>query len=412
MKDIRARPASHKNKSGARTRQAIDAFFDLLQDPRVGDIDPSNRWAVGGFGYDERTLICRNILGQLKNRASLKVEGESRLWISVLECVSATGESLPPSIVYQSMSLQRHEPLVGSQGQIRERYISAEEEELSLDQIALQWLEKIFVPFTTPSQGGDPPLLILDDHASYKAEDFLWTCFQNNILLLFLPERASDVLQPLHMAVSEQLRAAYKKVIPDFVISRAAAGTKRLFLTAYFEAREEALTPENIKAGWSESGLWPENRDGPLHSAVVILRTLDEVAGQVLGPKVYEMDDPKRILSSAFKALHFRRSLRELRRQARIEPDFWPLYREHERKVYKLERTFRGAMRKAWGRDAELAEWEYRSGSESESSDEEQDEMHMNFQLMKDGSMVPLAELGVGTREMEDIAWRRLEESG
>ena len=37
-------------------------------------------------------------------------------------------------------------------------------------------------------------LLVVDGYGSYETDDFIWTCFSNNIYLLFLPGYASYVL--------------------------------------------------------------------------------------------------------------------------------------------------------------------------------------------------------------------------
>ena len=99
----------------------------------------------------------------------------------------------------------------------------------------------------------------------------MWTCYINNIYLLFLPAHASHVLQPLDLSVFSPLKTAYRCGIDDLALMTDSAPIgKRLFLCCYSKARSDAITERNIRSGWKASGLWPVNVDKPLMSRLLL----------------------------------------------------------------------------------------------------------------------------------------------
>jgi hypothetical protein len=57
----------------------------------------------------------------------------------------------------------------------------------TIDDTALEWLQKVFIPQTVPRDHSEVRLLVLDGHRSHETTEFMWECFSNNIQLLFLP---------------------------------------------------------------------------------------------------------------------------------------------------------------------------------------------------------------------------------
>ncbi|KAK8042965.1 transposase [Apiospora phragmitis] len=150
----------------------------------------------------------------------------SRCWTTILEYVSAIGRAIPPLKFDTS-----------SKGWTN-------------NEIAVKWLEEVFIPETAPNDPKDARLLILDRHGSHTTDDFMSLYYQNNIYLLFLPPHSSHVLQPLDVKVFAAIKTYYRKEIGFLsLLTDSAPIGKRNFLIYYARARKKALSARNIKGG-------------------------------------------------------------------------------------------------------------------------------------------------------------------
>jgi len=106
-----------------------------------------------------------------------------------------------------------------------------------------------------------PRVLIWDGFGTHETLEILEFCFANNIILCRIPSHTSHKLQPCDIAVFGPLKAAYRDQVER--LERGGVGTigKEHFTYLYSPARERALTPRNIKAGFKASGLFPFNPD-------------------------------------------------------------------------------------------------------------------------------------------------------
>jgi 4-hydroxybenzoate polyprenyltransferase len=137
--------------------------------------------------------------------------------------------------------------------------------------VALEWLQRIFIPYTQPEDPAQARLLILDGHDSHTTDDFMWNCFNNNIHLIFLPPHTSHVLQPLDLSVFSPLKRSYRKYLNNINSwTESTIVGKQLMLACLLKARREAVTAQNIKSGWKASGLWPVSITKPLISRLLL----------------------------------------------------------------------------------------------------------------------------------------------
>lgn len=132
--------------------------------------------------------------------------------------------------------------------------------------INLYWMQHVFDPLTKPTANGKPRILISDGLTSHESLDVMTFCFENNIILCRLPSHTSHKLQPCDVAVFGPLKHAYREQVER--LFRGGAGTigKQHFTLLYSRARDIAMTPRNIRSGWSKAGLFPLNPDRVLGS--------------------------------------------------------------------------------------------------------------------------------------------------
>ncbi|KZL88321.1 transposase [Colletotrichum incanum] len=132
------------------------------------------------------------------------------LLVLLIKCISTAGNFLHPRVIYKDL-----QPYAGWS-------FTATDNGWTTDETALEWLKKVFIPQTAPSQPGEARLLILDAYHSYITTEFMWRCFRNNIYVLFLPPHTSHA---------------------------------RNFIDCYRKTRLDALNSQIIKSGWNYTGL-------------------------------------------------------------------------------------------------------------------------------------------------------------
>lgn len=269
IKTQRSRRMDFSRVNGAKT-EVIKSWFRLLNQPQVRAIKPSNRWNMDEAGILEGEGDNGLVLGHSSSRSIQKQQPGSRVWTSFIECISATGSHLPPLVIFKGMTIQDQwfpldlSPFKGWK-------FSATPKGWTDNEMALEWLQKLFVPLTAPEDPLEPRLLIMDGHRSHATTEFMWNCFKNNIYVIYLPPHTSHVLQPLDLAVFSSLKSAYRKRLSYLAQwSNQTAVGKRAFLETYRRARLDGLSSQNIKSGWKASGCWPVSMAKPLMSPLLL----------------------------------------------------------------------------------------------------------------------------------------------
>lgn len=254
------------------TAEAIKAHFNNLDLPAVRDIPPECRWNMDETGIMEGFGINGLVVGSAERKSIPVKSPQSRVWTSIVECISATGNALPPAVIFRGKTVQQQwfpEP-----DELRTKYagwlFTSSPKGWINHELALEWLQRVFIPETHVE--GQARLLILDGHGSHVSNDFMWECFYHNIYLLYLPAHSSHITQPCDLSCFSVLKGAYRRHIGNlaFLTDSSPIG-KRNFLRCYYQARTEAFTYRTIRSGWLASGLWPVNINKPLQSALLLL---------------------------------------------------------------------------------------------------------------------------------------------
>ena len=157
----------------------------------------------------------------------------NREWVTAIECIRASGEALPPCIIFKAKGhtegwLDNNLPF-GSR-------IEISQIGWTRDEIGLQTL---FIPAIQRSQGAWR-LLILDGHGSHLTPQFDQICEQNKIIPLCMPAHSSHFLQPLDIGCFSVLKRTYSKEIEAEIRAGVNSISKLDFLDAYPIARTQS----------------------------------------------------------------------------------------------------------------------------------------------------------------------------
>jgi hypothetical protein len=140
------------------------------------------------------------VLRDSKKKRTYVQSPQDREWVSTSECMSATDHSIRPVIIFKGKSPQttwfHHD-------QIPDWIYTISENGWTSNRIALAWLTNVFLPETQPS-GDEARLLILDGHGSHIIIEFLWTCKQNKVYMVFLAPHSTHYCSRLICLISRR----------------------------------------------------------------------------------------------------------------------------------------------------------------------------------------------------------------
>lgn len=246
----------------------IKALFQVLNGPILQHIRPSQRYNMDETGIAEGIGSNGKHVGAVGGKASRWCYVRSRsdgAWVSIIECISAAGDALPPAVIYTGKSLQQQwfeENLKGYEAW----EFAATPNGYTTNDVGYEWLTRHFVPLTDPGQN-EWRLLVLDGHDSHVSDSFMMACAINRIYLCVLPPHSSHITQPLDRSVFASLKQEYRQQLESYGYDDVgAAQSKQIFLRSYAAARKKALTNRNIRSGWRATGLWPVDISVPLQT--------------------------------------------------------------------------------------------------------------------------------------------------
>jgi hypothetical protein len=180
----------------AATPDNIRHLFELYE--TVTWIPPRRRYNADEGGIMEGQGINGLVIGSSQeNPNAVPVKTiNARTWTSIVECISALGVTLDPLVIFKAKSIQeqwfKRDFLAKHPGW----HVTFSENGWTSNDIAIEWLDKVFLSQTQPDNPADARLLIVDGNDSHTSDEFMTICYLNNIHLLFLPAHTSHVLQP------------------------------------------------------------------------------------------------------------------------------------------------------------------------------------------------------------------------
>lgn len=147
-----------------------------------------------------QAFSSRYLVGSEMQRAH-RGAGSQRTLITVLECISADGWSLPPLIIFPGIDLRSnwvcHEaPSL--------RFACSKKGYTNLA-INLEWVQTVFEPSTRERANGQSLIRISDGFDRHESLEVLTFSFEHNIILCRLPP------QPCDFSVFSTLRIAYRE---------------------------------------------------------------------------------------------------------------------------------------------------------------------------------------------------------
>lgn len=275
----------------AATPDNIKHLFNLYE--TVSWIPPRRRYNADEGGIMEGQGINGLVIGSSQenpNMVPVKTIN-ARTWTSIVECISALGVALDPLVIFKAKSIQEQWFKRDFLARHPSWHVTFSQNGWTSNEIAVEWLEKVFLPQTQPNDPSEARLLIVDGHGSHTSDEFMTTCYLNNIHLLFFPAHTSHILQPLDLGCFSSLKVAYRRLVSEHTaLTDTTKIGKAKFLEFYAEARKISLREQCVRAGWKATGLYPKNVNKPLGSRWVVVHQRPQTPPSI----TKDVETPKR----------------------------------------------------------------------------------------------------------------------
>ena len=172
---------------------------------------------------------------------------------TILACVSASGQVLPPFMVYPQ---KRPVPEIMREGCYPNTSFQVSDNGWITKELFFEWF-KLFVQMIPSLR---PVLLIFDGHASHIAIDVIEFARSNNVHLLCLPSHTSHVLQPLDVGVFKSFKSVFSKVCRQYMAKfPGRVITEAILASLIGAAFAQSHIPLNILSGFKKCGIYPFN---------------------------------------------------------------------------------------------------------------------------------------------------------
>jgi hypothetical protein len=262
------------------TKRAIQTTEEIAKDfqkklknvIRKYNIDERNIWNMDETGYAIGAAISTSskVIVPSSAKHSYRTGGNLREWVSVIESVSATGDSTAPYLIFKGKVLLKRHLHQLEQAFPHGWSYGVSDNGWTDDFHAVQWLEW-WERLTRPVQREDIDqlqwdknvkpstyrLLILDGHGSHLTGAFIAHAVEQDIILCCLPPHTSHYLQPLDVGVFTGMKTKYRATIQARADTGRVSMSKDIFIELYGQLRPQHLNTETVLTGFRNAGIIP-----------------------------------------------------------------------------------------------------------------------------------------------------------
>ena len=259
------RKPQHLSKSRAKAShpEIINGWFDRVEElARSVSLDFSDPATAQRLWNCDETGLCtaagaKSLLVKRGSRQVSEVSSGSDHEYITIHCAGcASGEQLPPFILYKGKNMYRRWMVGGPAGAL---YGISESGWMDPANF-LSWFLKLFLPAVSHLTAKGPVLLFFDGHYSHISLELIRAARQSNVHLLCLPPNTTHILQPLDVGAFSPLKNSWRKILKLYKLqTKGQKATKETFPSLIAQLWE-SLKPEHCKGGFRGAGLFPLSR--------------------------------------------------------------------------------------------------------------------------------------------------------
>lgn len=242
-------------RATAFNKHNVDSFFDKLKS--VYQRYPNLADGTRVFNLDETATTTVHIPPKtLAARGSKQVcqrtSGERGVLVTTCCIVNASGNSLPPALVFPRVNFKDfmlHGAPTGSLG------LATPSGWMNADLFV-----EVMKHFIKNSQSSkeNPSLLIMDNHESHLSLQVVDMAKEHGVTIITLPPHCSNRMQPLDVAVYKSFKTYYNKAVDNWMDLHPGKPVSIYEIAGFVGiAHKRALTPTNIISGFKTTGIYP-----------------------------------------------------------------------------------------------------------------------------------------------------------
>src|SRR6266851_8400261 len=203
------------------------------------------------FGGGRKCLKKYYHLRSLKKCKFYRVRSDNLELMTIIECISPSRLSVPPSFVLSSGCVPSFPTLSSTISAI-----AMSPNGWMDNEIGMAWFIKTFIPFANSYKVNTAPiLLLLDGHNSYELDAFRKAAFQNNSIVITFPSKCIHKLQPLDVVVFAQTQRHWLAHCDDRIIHHVKMDRYNI-IPEYMEIRLRSMTPKLMRSAFSTTGIF------------------------------------------------------------------------------------------------------------------------------------------------------------
>ena len=245
------------SRANATDPVVIDSYFDELE--RALEENGLTDKPCQIFNMDETGVPLDpnplKIVTWRGHKNPAQVSSGSKGQVTVVGCVSAGGQCLPPMVIWD----RKHLPPELAVGEVPGTIYGLSTKGWIDQELFDLWFTQHFLCYAPLVR---PLLLLMDGHSSHYCPSTIKTAAKEKVILFTLPPNTTHLTQPLDRAVFGPFKVQWRQACHRYIVEHPGARiTKHNFSVVFSEAWVLAMTPKNIASGFRATGVWPPNRN-------------------------------------------------------------------------------------------------------------------------------------------------------
>ncbi|GFR58096.1 tigger transposable element-derived protein [Elysia marginata] len=234
----------------------VGDFFRNLETVMKKGFTPDRIWNANETGCSTAQTPQKQLAKKGEKRVGSMVSQEKKVAVTLCAAVSATGNSIPPFLVFPRVNLQDHWKTTAPPGTECQSHTKASG---WMTNDNFKGFIKYFVKNARPTQEY-PVLFILDNHASHSSAEVIDLAKEQNISLLSFPSDCSHEMQRLDKIVYGPFQKFYDQAVDLWVKSPENVGKQMSIHSVHkmvSHAFPKAYIMGNITSGFRSTGIYP-----------------------------------------------------------------------------------------------------------------------------------------------------------